>query len=84
MGWDTAPDLNRQLTIFCQLNETIPFERLDSNPWLLDPSTNLDEHATRPVQAEKLSDVWVARDPRSLHAVLRRLKTPSTSPTPHF
>jgi hypothetical protein len=63
--------LNQQLTVFCQLNEAIPFNRLHLDTWLLDPSTNLNDHATRLHGLMKLSKVWISRDSSCLHVVLR-------------
>jgi len=56
---------------FWVLKEPIPFDEVRSHPWLLDPSTNLTDYATRPFRAEKLLDILPTRDNRCLHVVLR-------------
>ena len=55
---------------FPQLKEPIPFNQVDSNPWLLNVMTDLTEHATRLFRAERLFDVWTDRNHRCLHAVI--------------
>ena len=54
-----------------QLKEPIPFSEVESNPWLLDPSTNLRDYATRHFLAERLSDIWTNRDHKFVHAIAR-------------
>ena len=53
------------------MKEPIPFDQVSSNSWLLDSSTDLADYATRVFRAEILFDVWVDRDKRHLHAVVR-------------
>ena len=54
-----------------QLKEPIPFDKVKSNPWLLDSSTDLADYANQVFRAEKLLEVWANRDEKHLHAVLR-------------
>ena len=56
---------------FFQLKEPIPFDKVDSNPWLLYTATNLADYATKVFRAVKLRDVWTNHEENHLHAVLR-------------
>ena len=57
--------------LYLQLKEPIPFNEVKKNPWLLDPSTDLEKYGTRHFRAERLFDTWNNRDHKILHAVVR-------------
>jgi hypothetical protein len=65
--WTVGPENNQ---LFFKLKTPIPFDKVSSNPWLRDSSTNLEHYATRAFQAQSLVDVLTNRDRKHLHAVL--------------
>lgn len=79
--WGNMPPMEPTLTVSHQLKKPIPFDEVNSNPWLLDPAGNLEDYATEVLHARKLSRVWAIRDDEYLHIVLR---PPAIRTFPHY